>query len=88
MKPLSIILASLIASIALVSYATEQVAVSKDAALPNNVNTEQPITHNEEAKKGPVEKQLSDKLNTLEYKAPELKKPALETPLKQTTLKY
>ncbi|KAA1157505.1 MULTISPECIES: nuclear transport factor 2 family protein [Pseudoalteromonas] len=83
MKPLSIILASLITTVALISYASdqqpevtepklksaEQVVTNKGDSVSKNTNTDNFAT----------EIETNDKINTLEYKAPELKKPVIDT---------
>lgn len=78
MKPLSIILASLATTVALITYAADQTESEQKKAQPTQaeqVNTESKIV---EEQQSVAETKTEDKLNTLEYKEPELKKPVID----------
>ncbi|GAA61937.1 hypothetical protein P20652_3828 [Pseudoalteromonas sp. BSi20652] len=85
MKPLSIILAVLVTTIALITYAAEQqsdpteskiksaeqVAINKDGLTTEKMSADKAAEE--------VVKDANDKVNTLEYKAAELKKPIIDS---------
>ncbi|MBB1330891.1 nuclear transport factor 2 family protein [Pseudoalteromonas sp. SR43-7] len=71
MKPLSIILASLVTTVALITYAAEQ----KEPQVEAQASVEKPKVENEQSV---TQTNTDDKVNTLEYKAPELKKPTID----------
>jgi len=73
MKSLSIIFASLIATVALISYAAEQTEETQE----EQKSTEQ-ASSSTQASNSPT-KAKDEKLNTLEYQAPELKAPTVDT---------
>jgi hypothetical protein len=73
MKSLSIIFASLIATVALISYAAEQTEETQE----EQKSTEQ-ASSSTQASNSPT-KAKDEKLNTLEYQAPELKTPTVDT---------
>ncbi|MEL0634255.1 nuclear transport factor 2 family protein [Pseudoalteromonas carrageenovora] len=78
MKPLSIILASLITTVALITYAADQTEPEQKEAKPTQaeqVNTESKTVENQQSV---AKTKTEDKLNTLEYKAPEIKKPVID----------
>ncbi|MGK0208572.1 MAG: hypothetical protein ACI8ZA_002589 [Gammaproteobacteria bacterium] len=76
MKPLSIILASLITTVALITYAAEQSEPEqKEPQVEAQASVEKPKVENEQSV---TQTNTDDKVNTLEYKAPELKKPIID----------
>jgi hypothetical protein len=114
MKPLPIILAALITTVALITYAadqqpepnepeqksTEQAVVQKENVTNEDKNTQnsntqsvseevekpqkvestsEPIPKSTNTDKSDADKKVDDKLNTIEYTAPELKKPVIDT---------
>ncbi|MBH0029107.1 nuclear transport factor 2 family protein [Pseudoalteromonas sp. SWN29] len=75
MKPLSIIFASLITTVALITYAAEQSEPEQnEPQVEAQANVEKP-----KAEQPVTQTNTDDKVNTLEYKAPELKKPVIDT---------
>ncbi|MEL0639811.1 nuclear transport factor 2 family protein [Pseudoalteromonas aliena] len=78
MKPLSIIFISLMTTVALISYAAEQTEPEVKKAQPTQV--EQVNTENKkvEDQQSVAETKTEDRINTLEYKTPELKKVVIE----------
>ncbi len=77
MKPLSIIFASLITTVALITYAAEQSEPEqKEQQVEAQANAEKPKVEDEQSV---TQVKADDKVNTLEYKAPELKKPTIDT---------
>ena len=76
MKPLSIILASLVTTVALITYAAEQSEPEqREPQVEAQTSVEKPKVENEQSV---TQTNTDDKVNTLEYKAPELKKPTID----------
>jgi len=78
MKPLSIILASLITTAALITYAADQSEPEQKEAQSSEQASVSAQKQNTEEEKATTQATTDDKVNTLEYKAPEIKKPVID----------
>ncbi len=78
MKPLSIILASLITTVALITYAADQTEPEQKEAQSSEQVPVSAQKQSTEEEKAATQATTDDKVNTLEYKAPEIKKPVID----------